>query len=105
MIIADTGFWVALLDRRDNLHHKVQTYAATIKEPLISTLPVVTEVCYLLQTRCGAIYSAKNIHLPQVYLILPQDVVDNKLILQCKLSIRKNLHKLISFTGSFPRFP
>jgi uncharacterized protein len=65
MIIADTGFWVALLDRRDNLHHKVQTYAATIKEPLVSTLPVVTEVCYLLQTRCGAMYSAKFLNAQQ----------------------------------------
>lgn len=53
MIIADTGFWVAILDRRDNLHQKVRACAAQIQEPLITTLPVVTEVCYLLQTRCG----------------------------------------------------
>jgi len=53
MIIADTGFWVALLDRRDNLHLKVRGCAAQIHEPLITTLPVITEVCYFLQTRCG----------------------------------------------------
>ena len=53
MIIADTGFWVALLDRRDNLHQKARVCAAQIHEPLITTLPVITEVCYLLQTRCG----------------------------------------------------
>lgn len=53
MIIADTGFWVALLDRRDNLHQKARACAAQIYEPLITTLPVITEVCYLLQTRCG----------------------------------------------------
>lgn len=59
MISADTGFWVALLDRRDNLHLKVSDYARNLDEPLITTLPVVTEVCYLLQTRCGAKYSAE----------------------------------------------
>ncbi|MGZ5051364.1 MAG: type II toxin-antitoxin system VapC family toxin [Methylobacter sp.] len=59
MISADTGFWLALLDRRDNLHLKVRDYAMNIDEPLITTLPVVTEVCYLLQTRCGTQYSAE----------------------------------------------
>ena len=53
MIIADTGFWVALLDRCDNLHQKARACAAQIHELLITTLPVITEVCYLLQTRCG----------------------------------------------------
>ena len=52
MIIADTGFWVALFDRRDNHHQKIRAFALTLDEPLITTLPVVTEVCYLLQTRC-----------------------------------------------------
>jgi predicted nucleic acid-binding protein len=53
MIIADTGFWVALFDPRDNHHQAVRTYALTINEPLVTTLPVVTEVCYLLQQRCN----------------------------------------------------
>ena len=39
MIIADTGFWVAIFDRRDNLHQKVRACAAQIQEPLITTLP------------------------------------------------------------------
>lgn len=38
MIIADTGFWVALLDRRDNLYQKTRACAAQIHEPLITTL-------------------------------------------------------------------
>jgi len=37
----------------------VRDYATTLDEALITTLPVVTEVCYLLQTRCGATYSAE----------------------------------------------
>jgi len=48
MILADTGFWVALLDRRDNLHTRVRAKATQLTEPLITTVPVVTEVCYLL---------------------------------------------------------
>ncbi|MDS4027982.1 MAG: PIN domain-containing protein [Candidatus Contendobacter sp.] len=53
MIIADTGFWVALFNQRDGLHQKAKACAAQIHEPLITTLPVITEVCYLLQTRFG----------------------------------------------------
>lgn len=47
MIIADTGFWVAILDDGDN---SLQV-AKTLQEPLITTIPVITEVCYLLQKR------------------------------------------------------
>lgn len=53
MIIADTGFWVALFDPRDNHHQAVRGFVPKINEPLITTLPVVTEVCYLLQRRCS----------------------------------------------------
>ena len=53
MIIADTGFWVALFNQRDDLHQQARACATQIHEPLITTLPVITEVCYLLQTRCG----------------------------------------------------
>ena len=52
MIIADTGFWLALLDKKDNYHEAVNAFAPKINEPLISTLPVITEVCYFLQQRC-----------------------------------------------------
>lgn len=54
MIIADTGFWLALLDRRDNLHTAAKLCAMQLKEPLITTVPVITEVCYLLQQRSGS---------------------------------------------------
>jgi predicted nucleic acid-binding protein len=59
MISADTGFWLALLDKRDNMHTQVKRYAAKLNEPLMTTIPVVTEVCYLLQSRCGARYAAE----------------------------------------------
>lgn len=52
MIIADTGFWVALLDRRDTFR-AIRLFATRLDEPLVTTVPVLTEVCYLLLTRCG----------------------------------------------------
>lgn len=54
MIIADTGFWVAPLNKRDSYHQIVRDVAGQLNEPLITTLPVITEVCYLLQKRCGS---------------------------------------------------
>ncbi|WP_347985839.1 PIN domain-containing protein [Methylomonas sp. AM2-LC] len=53
MIIADTGFWVAILDDSDNFHDLALQVAKTLQEPLITTIPVITEVCYLLQKRRG----------------------------------------------------
>lgn len=53
MIIADAGFWVALLNRRDHLHQRIRRCAVQLDEPLVTTVPVITEVCYLLQTCCG----------------------------------------------------
>ncbi len=59
MILADTGFWVALLNRRDALHPLVRRCAAQLNEPLMTTIPVVTETCYLLQKFCGSQQSAE----------------------------------------------
>ncbi len=65
MIIADTGFWVALFDPRDNHHQAVRAYALTINELLITTLPVITEVCYLLQKRCNPLKAAAFLNTQQ----------------------------------------
>lgn len=51
MIIADTGFFIALGNQTDQIHPlAVQTLNA-LNEPLITTYPVITETCYLLLTR------------------------------------------------------
>lgn len=103
MIIADTGFWVSLLDRRDGFHQKVRRFAAHLDQPLITTLPVITEGCYLLQNRCSARHSAEFIlaqrdglfqlfmmgetELPQMaalmrqYENLPMDFADASLVM------------------------
>lgn len=53
MIIADTGFWVALADNADQYHQLAISKLERLKEPLITTWPVLTEVCHLLLKRRG----------------------------------------------------
>jgi predicted nucleic acid-binding protein len=54
MIIADTGFWLALADNRDEYHQAANQALQTYEnEPLITTWPVMTETCYLLLVRKG----------------------------------------------------
>ncbi len=48
-IIVDTGFWVALFNKDDNYHADVEEFFTKIDAPLITTMPVITEVCYFLQ--------------------------------------------------------
>jgi predicted nucleic acid-binding protein len=53
MIIADTGFWIALADKKDRHHQEADNFAKTTDERLISTYPVITEVCHILLKRQG----------------------------------------------------
>lgn len=53
MIIADTGFWLALANRKDQYHQLAINTLNQLKEPLITTHPVITETCYLLLNRLG----------------------------------------------------
>jgi predicted nucleic acid-binding protein len=54
MIIADSGFWVALLWRRDRWHARSrEAYERYKHDGLISTWPVITETCYLLGKYLG----------------------------------------------------
>lgn len=52
MILADSGFWIALGSRRDR-HHAAALAAAErwSKEGFVSTWPVLTEVTHLLAAR------------------------------------------------------
>ncbi len=53
MIIADTGFCLALLDKKDTYHHQADQALQKYDEPLITTWCVITETCYLLLNRKG----------------------------------------------------
>lgn len=53
MVIADTGFWVALANRRDRHHDRARAALLALDEPLVTTWPVLTETSYLLLDRGG----------------------------------------------------
>lgn len=48
MIIADTGFWLALANRKDRYHQLATQKLHQLKEPIITTHPVIMGTCYLL---------------------------------------------------------
>ncbi|UOG91809.1 MAG: PIN domain-containing protein [Candidatus Thiothrix sulfatifontis] len=50
-VIADTGFWYALIDKKDKYHELATHYLANCQERLITTWPVVTETSYMLLSR------------------------------------------------------
>lgn len=51
MTIADTGFWVALLFRRDGHHPLAAEAYARFRGQLITTWPILTEAAHLLARR------------------------------------------------------
>lgn len=102
-VIADTGFWYALLNQRDSHHIRAKTYLARSDKALITTWPVLTETCYLLQSKCGvdvaqrfliagqrglfSIVDLKTQHLARMtvlmekYAQLPMDLADASLVI------------------------
>ena len=48
MVLADTGYWLALANSRDRWHHAAVAATRRLDEPLVVTWPVVTETCHLL---------------------------------------------------------
>ncbi|MCY4131964.1 MAG: hypothetical protein OXF39_04885 [Nitrospira sp.] len=53
MVLADTGYWLALANARDRWHEAAVTVTRRLDEVLVVTWPVVTETCYLMLTRLG----------------------------------------------------
>ncbi|NJK51577.1 MAG: PIN domain-containing protein [Leptolyngbyaceae cyanobacterium SU_3_3] len=102
MILADTGFFVALGNRSDTFHSKAQQQLNILKEPLITTYPVIIETSYLLYERSGQtaqfkflqqlttdsiqIFNFQKNHLEraiqlmQQYANLPMDLADASLV-------------------------
>lgn len=102
MIIADTGFWVALIDQKDGYHAAAERALQKYNEPLITTWPVMTETCYLLLRNKGAsvassfiqnfsqelfsVFDLQHSHgervskLMQQYADLPMDLADASLV-------------------------
>ncbi|MBE9139877.1 PIN domain-containing protein [Nodosilinea sp. LEGE 07088] len=54
MVIIDTGFWLALANRRDPAHQLARARFLDLQQGgFITTWCVITETCYLLQQRVG----------------------------------------------------
>lgn len=103
MIIADTGFWLALANRKDRHYDRAQECLARLDEPLVATWPVVTETCYLLLDRLGPVsqqsylrsfaggafdvFDLRREDAPRIsdlmakYVDLPMDLADASLVL------------------------
>lgn len=54
-VLADTGFWVALGARRDPYHVLCRQVAGALEYDPVTTWPVITETCYLLQKMEGLV--------------------------------------------------
>ena len=48
MVIADTGYFAALANSRDNYHQRAIEVSLSINDDLITTWPVITETCHYL---------------------------------------------------------
>jgi predicted nucleic acid-binding protein len=103
VIIADTGFFLALANGEDDHHAAAAAALRRLKEPLITTWPVMTETCHLLLARLGIgaemafvrsartgafeVFALANEHLERLetlmgkYRDLPMDLADASLVL------------------------
>ena len=103
MIIADAGFFYALVDRRDAWHRRAVAALDTQIEGWITTWPVLTEATHLLnrwinpaaaqalvrEVADGAVLvwdwppaqTVRLAHLMQRYASLPMDLADASLVL------------------------
>ena len=103
MIIADTGYWLALFNRADVHHDRAVVLSREIRERLVTTWPVLTETTHLLAARGQAELSlrflercfagaadivdlearqrARVLELMRRYAKLPMDLADASLVL------------------------
>ncbi len=103
MIIADTGFFVALANRADRDNEAAVSALGKLREGLVTTWPVVTETAHLLANRLGTqalltwvasarggafeIFELTSAHwlrleaLMRHYADLPMDLADASLVL------------------------
>ena len=102
MLIADTGFFVALADRHDIFHKRAVACVQSLREPMITTWPVLAETSHFLMARvspaasvqflgdvaAGAVqvHPLEPVHLTQMcklmtkYADLPMDLADASLV-------------------------
>jgi predicted nucleic acid-binding protein len=48
VILVDTGPWVALFDPKDSAHRRCREVLKALRQPLVTTVPVLTEAFHML---------------------------------------------------------
>ena len=104
MVIVDSGFWLALANKRDTFHQQaIARFPEFQTEGFITTWCVITESCYLLQQRVGIeaptvllnkvsvgslqVFALAPEHCPRIinlmnqYRDLPMDLADASLVI------------------------
>jgi len=103
VIIADTGFFLALANRNDRHHQAAARLFASMKEGVVTTWPVLTETSHLMAARVGhaalmaflrgvergaldvfairAEHTSRLVELMEKYRELPMDLADASLVL------------------------
>jgi len=103
VIIADAGFWIALLHRDDRWHARARERYEQLNDGLVTTWPVLTEACHFLQRRVGEaakqglmetlgegafeVFQLESRHAPHLAglmrqcIDLPMDLADASLVL------------------------
>jgi predicted nucleic acid-binding protein len=108
VILADTGFWLALANATDRHHERAKGALAKHQGPYLTTWPVMTETCHMLASRLGAqaaglfirsaalgafeILALDRTHLSRIealmgkYRALPMDLADASLVIAAEES-------------------
>jgi len=103
MVLVDTGYWCAFGNPRDKFHELAKQVATSLTEDPITTWPVITETCHLLEREMGAkaaclfvnflrtesmeIFAIGTGHLYRIqtlmkkYADLPMDLADASLVI------------------------
>lgn len=53
IVIVDKGFFIALGNKKYDFYERAKQQLQRLREPLITTYPVIVETSYLLFKRCG----------------------------------------------------
>ncbi len=102
MALADTGYWLALANRRDRWHDQAVSATRGLEGRLVATWPVLAETCHLMLARLGVeaelrflqqvsinvdIHEIHPERLPEIHVLmekyrnLPMDLADASLVL------------------------
>lgn len=85
MILADTGYFLALANAVDDDHPAAVAATRRLKEGLVTTWPVLTETTHLLAARLGtrallAFVASARAGAFEQYADLPMDLADASLV-------------------------